>query len=452
MNDKMKDPECVTHKVKIAPPDYSKENYLATFTPQKQLTPKQIFWSQDLIKMKEEALKKQTTASRPIKALTVYPPNTPATLVPRVLPTKSQVKINIFALIQLFSEFEKTCKKRITPTGLTEGERGFEQTKECYLTEALTKEIKEMKDIFEELEAEVDQNVVNRKHDEIERKNILIANDNLIVDCLSKEVFYIATNSELTVSRVTEMHEAHTIVQTRCLELKAELSKLWDKLKYQNLKESFGNNPSPPTRDTPDFDSVFVIEKMKASIQGKDNAIKKLRTQISQLKETRNEADRTLDFMTLDFQITQLTKKVFVLQEQNKLFKTENEKVKQHYKELYDSIKITRAKHIEQTTALLTKNENLKAQIHENLKCSTMESVKPRVLAPGRVYYVEGLRHNLFFVGQFCGLDLEVAFRKHSCYVRYPDGVELIKGSRGSNLYTISVKDMMKSSPSLPIF
>nr|GEZ36662.1 putative ribonuclease H-like domain-containing protein [Tanacetum cinerariifolium] len=36
---------------------------------------------------------------------------------------------------------------------------------------------------------------------------------------------------------------------------------------------------------------------------------------------------------------------------------------------------------------------------------------------------------------------------RHSCYVRYTDGVELIKGSRGSNLYTISVKDMMKSSP-----
>ncbi|GJV59111.1 hypothetical protein Tco_1465211 [Tanacetum coccineum] len=58
MNDKMKDPECVTHKVKIAPPDYSKENYLATFTIHKQLTLEQIFWSQDLIKMKEENLKK----------------------------------------------------------------------------------------------------------------------------------------------------------------------------------------------------------------------------------------------------------------------------------------------------------------------------------------------------------------------------------------------------------
>ncbi|GJV84989.1 retrovirus-related pol polyprotein from transposon TNT 1-94 [Tanacetum coccineum] len=64
-----------------------------------------------------------------------------------------------------------------------------------------------------------------------------------------------------------------------------------------------------------------------------------------------------------------------------------------------------------------------------------------------KVYYVEGMGHNLFSVGQFCDSDLEVAFRKHSCYVRDSDGVELIKGSCGSNLYTISVKDMMKSSP-----
>ncbi|GKA78258.1 hypothetical protein Tco_0784795, partial [Tanacetum coccineum] len=251
INDKMKNPECVQKKVKITPPDYSKENYLATFTPQKQLTPEQIFWSQDLIKMKAEALKTQATTSRPIKALMVYPPNTPATLVPRVLPTKSQVKINIFALIQLFSDFEKTCNKRITPMGLTEGERGFEQTKACYLTEvipffktlkehfegiqkALTKEIKEMKDIFEELEAEVDQNGVDRKHDEIERKNLLIANDNLIADCLSKEVFYVATNSELNVSSFTEMHDAHTSLKARCLELEVELSNLRDKIQKDN--------------------------------------------------------------------------------------------------------------------------------------------------------------------------------------------------------------------------
>ncbi|GJY21518.1 hypothetical protein Tco_0394084 [Tanacetum coccineum] len=64
-----------------------------------------------------------------------------------------------------------------------------------------------------------------------------------------------------------------------------------------------------------------------------------------------------------------------------------------------------------------------------------------------RVYYAEGLRHNLFSVGQFCDSDLEVAFRKHTCFVRDLDGVNLIKESCGINLYTISVEDMMRSSP-----
>ncbi|GJZ28948.1 hypothetical protein Tco_0573595 [Tanacetum coccineum] len=178
-----------------------------------------------IIKMKAEALKEQTTASRLTKALTVYPPNTPAALVPRVLPTKSQIG----SMMRL------------------------------------------------------------------SKKNLLITNDNLIADCLFKDVFHVATNSELNVSSFTEMHDAHTSLKARCLELEVELSNLRDKiqkdnhdelikrfsnlevnhlnlqLKYQNLKESFGNDTSPPTRDVPDFDSVFVIEKMKASIQGKDN-------------------------------------------------------------------------------------------------------------------------------------------------------------------------------------
>nr|GEV57764.1 integrase, catalytic region, zinc finger, CCHC-type, peptidase aspartic, catalytic [Tanacetum cinerariifolium] len=35
-----------------------------------------------------------------------------------------------------------------------------------------------------------------------------------------------------------------------------------------------------------------------------------------------------------------------------------------------------------------------------------------------RVYYIEGLNHNLLSVGQFCDADLEVAFRKSTCFVR----------------------------------
>ncbi|GJZ72784.1 retrovirus-related pol polyprotein from transposon TNT 1-94, partial [Tanacetum coccineum] len=64
-----------------------------------------------------------------------------------------------------------------------------------------------------------------------------------------------------------------------------------------------------------------------------------------------------------------------------------------------------------------------------------------------RVYYVEGLGHNLFSVGQFYDSDLEVAFRNHTCFVRNLEGVDLLSGSRGNNLYTLSIGNMMKSSP-----
>ncbi|GJT60518.1 retrovirus-related pol polyprotein from transposon TNT 1-94 [Tanacetum coccineum] len=48
-----------------------------------------------------------------------------------------------------------------------------------------------------------------------------------------------------------------------------------------------------------------------------------------------------------------------------------------------------------------------------------------------QVYYVDGLGHNLFSVGQFCDSDFKVAFRKHTCYVRDLEGVDLLKGLRG---------------------
>ncbi|GJT50282.1 hypothetical protein Tco_0976439 [Tanacetum coccineum] len=156
--------------------DYSKENLHSNLTHHReQLTPEQIFWSKDLLKMKAEALKEQTTASRPIKALTVYPPNTPVTLVPSLLPTKNQ--------------------------------------------------------------AEVDQNVVDKKCDEIERKNLFFENENLIVECLSKDVFYTATESVHTVSRFSDMHDAFTTAHKRIAELEAENSNLTHKIQNDDHDE-----------------------------------------------------------------------------------------------------------------------------------------------------------------------------------------------------------------------
>ncbi|GJY04217.1 retrovirus-related pol polyprotein from transposon TNT 1-94 [Tanacetum coccineum] len=64
-----------------------------------------------------------------------------------------------------------------------------------------------------------------------------------------------------------------------------------------------------------------------------------------------------------------------------------------------------------------------------------------------RVCFIEGLGHNLFSIGQFCDLDLDVAFRRNTCFVRNLEGVDLLKGNRTTNLYTINLHEMESASP-----
>ncbi|GJX19155.1 hypothetical protein Tco_0221832 [Tanacetum coccineum] len=378
MMEKMQSPQCVENKVRIAPPDYSKENLLATFAPQRNLTPEQIFWSID----NNDRKKAETSVPKPLSALTVYPPNTPVKLVPRVLPTKSQVKINLYVLTQLFTEFDKTCKKRITPTGVTEGERGFEQTKRCYLTEvipffktlkehfagvqtALFKEVKVMEEIFDQMSDEVDQNVVDKQCAEIVKKNLLIENENLIANCLSNQLLF-------------------DVEKSRCLDLEAEMSKVHNEskhisklereylnlqLKYQHLQESFDNKKSQASQEAPDFNSFFKIKNLEHQIQEKDNVIRDLKVLVSNVNDRSCEPYNAND--------------VTALIEQNECVRVELEEVKQHYKELFESIQITRASTNEKTSSLLTQIEDLKAQLEGNMKVAARSSVKTKVLAPG---------------------------------------------------------------------
>nr|GEV88971.1 hypothetical protein [Tanacetum cinerariifolium] len=311
--------------------------------------------------MKAEALKEQAKASKPVKALTVYPPNTPVTLVLR------------------------TRKKRITPTGLTEEERGFEQTKECYLTEvipffkmlkehfkgiqkALTKEIKEIKAIFDELEAEVDQNAVNRKN-----------NREVHLDYLK--------HLKESIETLREIVEESKCPLTRFTQTKVVPAK-----QHENVSTS----------------KIVVTDNLSHTSH-------KPLTRY----QRRNELSKTVRVGRIDRPL------VFGLG----LLKT------------YDRGSLTLRNFMKKVIGIVR---------FGNDHFGTIMGYGDYVIGDSvifRVYYVEGLRHNLFSVEQFCDSDLEVAFRKHSCYVRDTDGVELIKGYRGSNLYTISVEDMMKSSP-----
>ncbi|GJR51710.1 hypothetical protein Tco_1402231 [Tanacetum coccineum] len=264
-----------------------------------------------------------------------------------------------------------------------------------------------MKEVFDQMEAEVDQHAVDKKCDEIERKTLFLENENLIAECMSKDVFYTTTNYVLTISRFSDMHDAYIAAQKRIAKLEAgnssmknkiqnddhdEMIKYFSKLevehlnlqlKYQHLKERFGNKKSSTSLDAPALDLVFVIGQLEERLQGRGNTIRELKEKIFRLSKKNNEAHPMLDFKALNSQNKYLIVKVDALQDLNEHFRAENEKVKQHYKELYDSIKLTHAKTIEKTTSLVDEIENLKAQLKVKMKCVTVPAEKPKVLAPG---------------------------------------------------------------------
>ncbi|GJY12797.1 retrovirus-related pol polyprotein from transposon TNT 1-94 [Tanacetum coccineum] len=238
---KMQSPLCMENKVRIAPPDYSKENFLATFAPQRNLTPEQIFWSIDDNNRK----KAETLAPKPISALTV-------------------------------------------PSNVLE----------------------------------------------IEKKNLLIENENLIVNCLSTQLLY-------------------DVEKSRCLDLEADMSKVHDEskhisklegecltlqLKYQHLQESFDNNKSHTVQEAPDFNSFFKIKNLEHQIQEKDNVIRHLKDLVANVNDRSCEPYNAKD--------------VTALIEQNDCVRVELEK-------------------------------SLKAQLRSKESCFTSDYVKPKVLAPG---------------------------------------------------------------------
>nr|GEW73005.1 ribonuclease H-like domain-containing protein [Tanacetum cinerariifolium] len=110
-------------------------------------------------------------------------------------------------------------------------------------------------------------------------------------------------------------------------------------------------------------------------------------------------------------------------------------------------------------TKAISSIPNFKLNVNSDLKCATcngclfsdnhdscvlefINSVNARVKSksakkPGTIYSLWDS-----FV-----IQLEVAFCQHTCFIRNLDGVNLLTGSRGNNLYTLSLRDMMASLP-----
>ncbi|GJR24211.1 hypothetical protein Tco_0972738 [Tanacetum coccineum] len=120
------------------------------------------------------------------------------------------------------NKFDKIVKDRTTPSYITNGEWRFEHTKKCFVDEIipfyeklkthvkgiednLFKEVSEYMEIFDELEKEYDQCVIDKKSLEIENKNLLIQNECLLVESVSKDICFVVLTSDIVVPMSVEI-------------------------------------------------------------------------------------------------------------------------------------------------------------------------------------------------------------------------------------------------------
>ncbi|GJT10902.1 retrovirus-related pol polyprotein from transposon TNT 1-94 [Tanacetum coccineum] len=353
--------------------------------------------------------------------------------VPSELPKVSLVNASLKKLKFHLTQFDSVVKKRTTPNALEEGEWGFEHTKAAFNNEIIPF-LKSLKDIF---------NVFDKD----------LLNEITEVQTVFDQIDVVVQQSS---------------VDKQCLEI-AKKEIFWNVLRH--------------------LIQIVMSSRWQfiSRLQDKDTTICKLKDTIKSLSKNTKEENVNPDKCDLEPINKELENSVAKLLYENERLCNEINHVKQVFKDQFDSIKQTRVRHKEQCDSLINKlnlksveNEDLKAQIQD--KKSMFDGVHDNVLLDlaanrnklccpdctvrfgndqiarimgygdyqlgsviiSRVYYVEELGHNLFSVGQFCDADLEVAFRKNTCFIHNLEGVDLLSRSRNINLYTISLDDMLK--------
>nr|GEU34036.1 ribonuclease H-like domain-containing protein [Tanacetum cinerariifolium] len=484
MNEKMKTPLWTHHKINIRPPDYSKENFLATFISQTQLTPEQIFWSKDILNIKTKALKEQAKAVKLVKALMVYPPNTPVRLVPRESHRKTDRILDF-----------RTLNFQITQ--LTEKVSVLQEQNELFRVEnaKVKKHYNELYDSVKITRAKhIDQTTALLTENENLKVKINAKLKCVTIDSVTPKVLapgmyaidvelippHLRNNKEVHLDYLKHLKESvatlcETVEETkveRLLDISVASACLYTKHSHELLEYTkqvtfvdqceTSNTNTQKTNvlvlPSTGVDSCTDASGSKLRSPTKKNKIlpaksvnKKTvedhsRTNKSHLQRP-NRVDssinsmRTIINLNLDF-VCKTCNKCFILANRDMCV----------IKYLNSVNAPSSAKNGDHSQLRNFIKKFIGIVRFRNDHFGAIMGYGDYVIGDSvisRVYYVEGLGHNLYFVRQFCDSDLEVTFRKHSCYVGDTNDVELIKSSHGCcpNLYTISVEDMMKSSP-----
>ncbi|GJY50872.1 hypothetical protein Tco_0441719 [Tanacetum coccineum] len=342
--------------------------------------------------------------------------------------------------------FDVVVKERTTPTTITEGSWGFEHTKACFRDEIipfvkalkdlfntfnqyLVDELSEVQNVFHQMEQAVEQHRLESKTFKVKMNQVLNENERLLEQVLSKDIVNIIVNCCEMCMNVK-----------RCLKFATEALK--NDLRKLKGKDLADNVVTKHTSD-PELLRIEYGTNNPKTYQTLDSACRiTTTTEVPLRKPTALENETPKPVVTLVYSRKPRKSKTNVPDSKSKVVVFQ----------LFSVLGSGCSKHMTGDRSQLTNFVNkflgtVKFGNDHVAKILGYGDYQIGNVTISRVYYVEGLGHNLFSVGQFCDSNLEVAFRQHTCFIRNLEGVDLLTGSRGNNLYTLSLGDMMTSSP-----
>ncbi|GJR93947.1 hypothetical protein Tco_0266121 [Tanacetum coccineum] len=314
MFEKAKDPKVIAKKISHKPIDYEKLNSLTDdfkklFSPQQELSAEQAFWFHILNPSIESFY-------------------TPPVIVevPSELPKVSLVNASLKKLKFHLTQFDSVVKKRTTPNALEE----------------------EVQTVFDQMDAAVQQSLVDKQCLEIAKKEILLENDRLLQKIMSQYVLLTVINSMSWNNDYVNMEMQTCDSCEKCLNLDAELSK--SKQAYNNLlknysqlkkhcislevsmqlkQEVFQNDESCVNHNGVEIQEYFEINDLKARLQDKDTTICKLKDTIRSLSKNTKEENVNHDKCELEPINEELENSVAKLLSENERLCNEINHVKQ---------------------------------------------------------------------------------------------------------------------------
>nr|GEU86989.1 hypothetical protein [Tanacetum cinerariifolium] len=207
-------------------------------------TPVRVHDSEESLAQAEKELSREQVYWLPTKELATQKSNPPkpVTSFVHTRPAPSKVRTQLLKLKDYFPAFEIVIKQRTTPTFHEQGEWRFFHTKKAFteqvipfyehikeivqsLDENLVKEVSEFMQIFDELDKEYEQCVLEKKKLQIEKKNLLIQNECLITNFIAKDICSIMLASDRDRSLSEKLISNCVRENSKVIELEAEILK-----------------------------------------------------------------------------------------------------------------------------------------------------------------------------------------------------------------------------------